>query len=198
MEADLRPGSGLDDLADWGNKLCGNVARLAGLLHTLHCASGSAYPWDSRISRETMADAITLGNYFKEHAKAAFALMGADGRLAAAKRVWAAIVRDEMKDFTVRDLWQKVRRSFSKVTDLEEVLNLLVDLGYIRVTVPPKREGPGQPPSPRCEVNPKALTQNTQRTQNAAPVVTEVEELTDSVLQGAPTQSIKDADVEGF
>jgi len=73
------------------------------------------------------------------------------------------------KDFTVRDLWQKVRRSFSKVTDLEEVLNLLVDLGYIRQVEVLKREGPGQRPSPRYEVNPKALTQNTQGTQNAVP-----------------------------
>ena len=107
-----------------------------------------------------MADAISLGKYFKEHAKAAFALMGADGRLASAQSVWDTIIRHELEDFTVRDLWQKVRRSFSKVTDLEEVLNLRVDLGYIRQVEVLKREGPGQRPSPRYEVNPKALTQN--------------------------------------
>jgi len=169
VEVELRPGGELDGLVDWGNKLCGNVVRIAGLLHTLSWAGGSGYPWDNRISPETMADAIALGKYFKEHAKAAFALMGADGRLASAQSVWDTIVRHKLEDFTVRDLWQKVRRSFSKVTDLEEVLNLLVDLGYIRQVEVLKREGPGQRPSPRYEVNPKALTQNTQGTQNAVP-----------------------------
>lgn len=33
VEIDLRPGGELDDLADWGNKLPGNVARLAGQIH---------------------------------------------------------------------------------------------------------------------------------------------------------------------
>jgi len=169
VEVELRPGGELDGLVDWGNKLCGNVVRIAGLLHTLSWAGGSGYPWDNPISPETMADAISLGKYFKEHAKAAFALMGADGRLASAQSVWDTIVRHKLEDFTVRDLWQKVRRSFSKVTDLEEVLNLLVDLGYIRQVEVLKREGPGQRPSPRYEVNPKALTQNTQGTQNAVP-----------------------------
>ena len=114
-----------------------------------------------------MADAISLGKYFKQHAKAAFALMGADGRLSSAQSVWATIARHGLGDFTSRDLWLKVRRSFSKVTDLVEVLNLLVDLGYIRQVEVPKREGPGWKPSPRYEVDPKALTQNTQGTQNA-------------------------------
>ena len=166
MEVDLRPGGELDGLADCGIKLCGNVARIAGLLHALGWAGGSGYTWDNRISPETMADAITLGSYFKEHAKAAFAFMSADGRLSAAQRIWAIIVHNDMKGFTVRDLWPKVRRSFAKVTDLKEVLNLLVDLGYIRAMPTPKKEGPGQSPSPRYEVNPKALTRNTQDTQN--------------------------------
>ena len=33
VETNLRPGGELDDLADWGNKLAGHVARLAGVLH---------------------------------------------------------------------------------------------------------------------------------------------------------------------
>ena len=166
VEADLRPGGELDHLVDWGNKLCGNVARIAGLLHTIHWVGASGYPWGTQISPETMGNAISLGNYFKEHAKAAFASMGADGRLVDAKRVWAAIVRHELKEFTVRDLWQKVRGSFSKVADLEEVLDLLLDLGYIAAMPVPKKEGPGQRPSPRYAVNPKALTQNPQDTPN--------------------------------
>lgn len=166
VEIDLRAGGELDGLVDWGNKLCGNVARIAGLLHTIQWVRGSGYPWNTQIPPEIMANAIRLGNYFKDHAKAAFALMGADGRVVDAKRVWANISHHEMKEFSVRDLWQKVRGGFSKVTDLEDVLHLLVDLGYLGAIPTPNKEGPGQKPSPRYAVNPKALAQNTHDTQN--------------------------------
>ena len=44
VEVKLRPGGELDGLVDWGNKLCGNVVRIAGLLHTLSWAGGSGSP----------------------------------------------------------------------------------------------------------------------------------------------------------
>jgi len=167
VEAELRPGGEFDDLADWGNKLCGNVARYAGLLHVLTYARDDKNPWDIRISTETMESAIALGNYFKEHAKAAFASMGADPRIPSAKKVWAVIVRREWGEFSVRDLHQLVRRSFKTVADLDITLTLLVDLGYLRGVTTSKLEGRGQLPSPRYEVNPLTRTQNTQSTQNS-------------------------------
>ena len=165
VETDLRPGGDLDDIADWGNKLCGNVARIAGLLHVLQYSEGS-YPWETDISAETMSNAIRLDNYFKEHAKAAFASMGADPRIASAKKVWAAIVRRELTEFSVRDLYRIVRRTFKTVADLETTLCLLVELGCLRGVTASKQEGPGQSPSPRYEVNPLARTQGAQGTQN--------------------------------
>ena len=114
-----------------------------------------------------MESAIALGNYFKEHAKAAFASMGADPRIPSAKKVWAVIVRREWGEFSVRDLHQLVRRSFKTVADLDITLTLLVDLGYLRGVTTSKLEGRGQPPSPRYEVNPLTRTQNTQSTQNS-------------------------------
>jgi hypothetical protein len=139
VEDELRPGEDLDDLADWGNKLAGNVARLAGLLHIAEWASNSVYsvnsvyaewPWSYPITPETMESAIRLGWYFKGHAQAAFALMGADARIGSAKKIWSAIQKHKLGTFTVRDLWQKVRRGFSNVSQLEQVLNLLEELGY--------------------------------------------------------------------
>ena len=167
VEANLRPGEELDDLAEWGNKLAGTVARLAGLLHSARRAVNivdtmdlmyRGQPWDELIETDTMMAAVSLGRYFEAHAKAAFALMGSDARLAVAKRVWAAIVRHDLNSFKVSDLWQHVRRSFSNVAELEQALNTLDELGYIRARGVPKREGPGKPPSPMFEVNPQART----------------------------------------
>ena len=183
VETKLRPGGELDDLADWGNKLCGNVARYAGLLHSWISVSQTDRPWETPITGETMANAIKIGNYFEEHAKAAFAFMGADPRLASAKKVWAAIVRYDITEFSVRDLYQVVRRSFKTVADLETILGLLVEYWYLRGVIASKQEGPGQSPSPRYEVNPLTRTQNTQGTQNTWPVDAEPIKLIDGVTE---------------
>jgi hypothetical protein len=128
VEANLRPGEELDDLADWANKLPGNVARIAGLLHIAGWASNSVnsvdsvnrcFPWGSEITPETMAAAVCLGRYFEAHAKAAFALIGSDGKLAIAKKIWAVIEKHNLETFTVRDLWRKVLRRFANVSQLE-------------------------------------------------------------------------------
>jgi hypothetical protein len=127
VEVELRPGEELDDLADWGNKLPGNVARIAGLLHIAGWALNSVYcvdsvyvpsPWEIEITPETMEAAVCLGRYFEGHAKAAFTLMGSDGKLAIAKKLWAVIEKYRLEGFTVRELWQKVRRRFGDVSEL--------------------------------------------------------------------------------
>ncbi|HZA24388.1 MAG TPA: DUF3987 domain-containing protein, partial [Dehalococcoidia bacterium] len=175
VELELRPGEELDDLADWGNKLPGNVARLAGLLHISKWAMDKVYradkmdrsaPWDSEIAPETMEAAIRLGRYFEGHAKAAFALMGSDGELAIAKKLWAVIQRHNAQTFTLRDLWQKVRRQFTNVSGLESALNTLGELGYVRRLETPKPEGRGKAPSPMFLVNPLARPSETPRTPN--------------------------------
>jgi hypothetical protein len=179
VEVELRPGEELDDLADWGNKLPGHVARIAGLLHIAQWAANSVYsvysvyaytesesPWSRPIAPETITSAINLGLYFKTHVQAAFALMGADAKIGAARKIWSVIQKHKLESFTKRDLWQKVRRSFGKVSQLEEVLNLLDELGYIRRLEIVQREGRGQSPSPSYQVNPLTRTQNTQCTQN--------------------------------
>jgi putative DNA primase/helicase len=114
VEVNLRPGEELDDLADWGNKLPGQVARIAGLLHIARWATNSEdsgdsgytpAPWESEITQETMEAAVSLGHYFEGHAKAAFALMGSDGKIASARKVWAVVEKHNLETFTVRDLW---------------------------------------------------------------------------------------------
>ena len=53
-----------------------------------------------------------------------------------------------------RDIHSAFRSRFKTAEAVDPVLKLLVEAGYLRPVPQPKREGPGQPPSPRYEVNP--------------------------------------------
>jgi replicative DNA helicase len=124
-------------------------------------------PWESPIKPQTMDAAINLGRYFEAHAKAAFALMGSNGKVPAAKKLWSVIQRHQLDNFKVSELWQKVRRRFSNVEELEAVLNTLEELGYVRRLETPKQEGRGKPPSPKFLLNPLARTLCTRCTLNS-------------------------------
>src|SRR5262249_53291632 len=91
LEPKLGEGAELSLLAGWANKLAGACARLALTLHVAEKVHGG---WSDPIPAETVARAIRLGKeYLLPHAQAAFGVMGADGRLELARKVWVAIVR---------------------------------------------------------------------------------------------------------
>jgi len=166
VEQQLRPGEELSDIADWGNKLAGNAARVAGILH-LFCHAESEKPWKIPIEKETVEEAISIGTYFTQHAKIAFSLMGAEPSGQKARYAWLHISRLGFSYFSLRDLYQHVRRSLS-VSDLREAINLLESMGYIRCVSVNKTNSVGRPSSPRYMVNPLACTQNTQNPQNSS------------------------------
>lgn len=168
IEINLRPAGEFEDIADWANRLPGTVARHAGILHMLACAEAEEpYPWSIPISTETMGNAISLGDYFNEHAKVAFTIMEADGRSAKARKVWASIQRHFQIDFTQRDLWLNVRRQFETPSELTDVLTFISDLGYIRQVPREDSRGPGRKPSPLYEINPLTRTHNTQNSERS-------------------------------
>ncbi|MBI4235861.1 MAG: DUF3987 domain-containing protein [Chloroflexi bacterium] len=153
-ETAMRPGGDLDGLQDWGNKYPGTVARIAGVLHLFKHAD-MGVPWDKPISPVTVQVAIEIGEYFAEHAKAAFAMMGADPAVADAKHVLAWIRRERREAFAKQEVWQATRARFGKMPPLDTALHILEEQGFLRrETV--NREGPGRPPAPRWEVSPHA------------------------------------------
>jgi replicative DNA helicase len=164
VERQLRPGAELHDIQDWGNKLSGSVARLAGILHLLE-HSGEGRPWEIPLDKTTMEGAIKLGDYFAAHANVAFSMMGADPRMEKARRLWSSIEHLRVERFSQRDLWQHIRRSFAP-HEVGETLQLLVEMGYLRLVPAQDSTGPGRPRSPVFEVNPLAGTQNPQNPQN--------------------------------
>lgn len=151
-ERELSSSGSLAMLTDWGGKLCGLVARLAGILHGMqHAPSGAI---ETPISRRTIESAITIGRYLTEQAKAAFGEMGADPAVSMARRILDWVRDSEMTEFTKRDAFQRFKSSIQTVDGLDAPLRVLRNHGYIRDRIQEREPGkPGRPGSPVYEVN---------------------------------------------
>src|SRR5262249_36192711 len=157
-------GAELFHLAGWAQKLAGLAARLAALLH-MAAVIVEGGDWRVPVAPETVEAAAAIAKaYLLPHAQAAFGIMGADLRVSKAAGVWGSIVRSSVSSvysvsaplsFTRRDLHTMNRRAFPTVEDLDPILNILTDYGYLRF-----QAGSGQPgrnnKSPSYWVNPIA------------------------------------------
>jgi len=130
VEASLGPGGELEAIADWGGKLHGAAARLAGLLHLVE----QEYPHHHAIELGTMRQALKLASLFVAHAKAAFALMGADPDNECAKHILAWIMERRIEAFQARDAFEKVKGRYSKMAQVNAGLSVLEERAYIFAT----------------------------------------------------------------
>lgn len=148
----LRPGAKLEHLNDWGGKLPGAVARIAGLLH---CADyASCITTSLEVPADTMDRATRLGEVLVEHATIAFSLMGADPAMAIARDIWSKIVERRTKAISKADAWRHLRNSKTS-KDVEPAFDILVAYGYfIEQHYEPIRSGPGRKPGAMFKVNP--------------------------------------------
>ncbi len=167
VEPQLADLGSMGTMTDWAGKLVGLVARLAGLLHMAE-HSHSAAPWDVPIACETVEAAVRIGKYLIHHARAAFALMGADAAVEDAKRVLAWVRRRGLQNFSKRDAFNGLRGRFRKAVDLDPALSALVDRNYIRPIATEPRAGAGRKPSPEFEINPLALDSDSAYCANSA------------------------------
>ena len=154
--------------ADWAGKLAGAALRIAGLLHMAESLGQNGQ--NGQISDNELARAIRLCRYLLPHAQAAYAEIGADPAIDAAKVILRWIEKAGVTLFTRRDCYRGVRGPlFKSADDCDTPLRLLADHGYIREQDVAERAGAGRKPSPSYEVNPTILGQNGQNGQNAAP-----------------------------
>lgn len=162
IEPQLATDGDLGEMPDWAAKLPGAVVRIAGLLHLAEHS-------DTRdvIDVDTMRAALKIGHYLIPHAKAAFALMGANPAIEKARHLWAVIERREATAFSKQNVWQWTRGGFKRANELDEPLAVLVERHYIFELQSEQREGPGRKPSRRYRVNPLAVSHNTQNTHNS-------------------------------
>ena len=150
----------LAGMGDFGGKLVGSVARLAAILSIAgHVADER--PWEHPVSGECMAHAVRLGEYFIEHARAAYSLMGADQAVHDAKHVLRWIERGGLVRFSYREAQQATKSSLESSERLQRALERLVEQGYIREPSGAQAaggpRGRGRPPKPTYEVNPYFL-----------------------------------------
>ena len=143
----------LVEIADWAGKYVGAVLRIAGLLHI---AENHSFPEFSDVSASTMENAVRIGEYFLEHAKAAYSLMGADPVNKQSEYLLGAIQRGQISEFSRRDAMRMCRR-FHTAESLQPVLNRLCEYGYIAPKPTEPALGAGRRPSEVYLTNPCLL-----------------------------------------
>lgn len=123
------------EIKTWRGKLVGNVLRISALLARFNKDQFNPF-FDITpplvVSKDDMANAILIGRYYIEHAKASYSLMGIDPINKQAEYVLANIKKNGFYEFSKRDIL-RASRSFKTVESLTSVLNRLVEYGYIQV-----------------------------------------------------------------
>jgi replicative DNA helicase len=149
LEPQLAPDGALRPIADWVAKLGGGVARLAGLLHM-----AGAERDNEQIGAATMKNAIILGRYLLEHARATFGAMSENPAVKDAQAVLVWLARKEIATFSQRDICRDNRSRFEHPDACLPALTTLLEHNWIRdVPRDPKRNG--RPPKSMYEAHPE-------------------------------------------
>jgi len=169
IEKSQRDGGPLAHMRDWASKGHGHVARIAGVLHMVRHHEQSA-PWEIPISEETVEGAIRLGQYFLEHAKAAFALMAEHPDTARALAILRHLGEKRVRKTTKRELHRALPSIFETADLLDRPLDLLEGRGYIRLLEQQREPGrPGRSKSVEILVNPGWLLRQNRHNRHNPP-----------------------------
>ena len=163
LENRCAPDGDLAHLAEWIGKLRASVIRIAALLHHANHHDGTT------IGEQTVADAITIGGYYLEHARHIGDRWGTDPTIKLARVILEWCARTNTTEFSVRDLYSSNRRTFPTADDTRAPLELLTERGWIRPLFDgPLTVGRRGKESPRFAVHPNTTRETcTQRAQLA-------------------------------
>jgi hypothetical protein len=129
IERELPEGGRFDHMRDWAGKAPGAAARIAALFHSArHGGDFLAHA----VSRDDMIAAIATCRALEEHALYTFDVMQADEMLDGARTVLRWIERHCKESITAREVYQGHKSRFPRMRDLEPVLDLLEERGWIR------------------------------------------------------------------
>jgi hypothetical protein len=152
IEHDMRPDGSLYNLQEWGSKLAGEVARIAGLLHMAeHGAQALSIP----ISVNSVRAACEIGWYLKEHALVVFGLMQEDKGMKVARQILDCLKRHNMQTFKGRDIMQNT--SIKNMDEVMQGVKVLLERDYVREEAKSEQKRMGRPGSQQYGVNPKAI-----------------------------------------
>ena len=140
----------LEYMESWGAKLLGNMLRIAGMLH---CAKKSNAPSETALSSETVQQAIAISKYFLHHAKCVHNLLGTDKDMQLAKHVTKKLQNQEKRELSKYQIFRLCRGSFQRVDDLNPILDILIEFGYLKERTHPAPTG-GRPRANTYLLNP--------------------------------------------
>ena len=150
VEPKLVPEGSLGPIAEWASKLVGAMLRIAGLIHL---AAGGDDAWRHPITAAELDAARQIGEYFTEHAAAAFGVL-AEGADTDAAYIGEYLQRHQVEKFTIRSLTTDLPRGrFDSADTVTAAVAVLEDQHWVARIADPPRRGPGRPPSPAYRVN---------------------------------------------
>jgi len=133
---------------DWASKLCGQIARIAALLHIFRYALEK--PWNRRIALQDMHAAVKIGHVLIRHALKVFSQADDDLGHSIAEDILNWIKNSNIERFTQRECLRKLRRYDRKT--LRMGLNILKERDFLHEFSDIRPKGA---PSATFEVNPK-------------------------------------------
>lgn len=151
LEPELK--TSLEDMQDWAGKLVGAALRIAGILHCMMFGkSADQYS----VAQKTMMNAIAVANYFMDHAKACYQLMGVDEDIQHAKHVLKKLEQNPQVQYKKHDIYKMCRNSHIKVVnDIEPLLEILVLHNYLNEVLPHEVDRTGRKPATIYKLNPE-------------------------------------------
>jgi hypothetical protein len=151
VETQMAEDGPLHEIQDWGSKLPGAVARIAG---GIHCSLYAGLPIPSEVQCRVADVAIALGRLLVSHALAGFRIMQKPERIEHAEKLVAWVHRNGEPEFHLRDMFRSHQSRFGEMATMMPAVGLLQDHGYIRQREREKKTG--RPPDV-FEVNPELL-----------------------------------------
>lgn len=123
-----------DHLKAWGGKLCGQIARIAGLLHVSKYAESVTNMEDipPKIDKETVASAVKLKDYFIPHVEKAFGIMKQNQLLVDAQFLLDKLLEKNALIISKQAAWQATRTKFNYADHLTRAANVLESRYYIQ------------------------------------------------------------------
>lgn len=130
IEPELIQWGKLGGIADWGNKLAGTMARLAGIIHAVNRGSDCH---KQEIPASTMEKATALGRALVDHALWSFNDMGIDKENRCARRILNRLELEQVDEVTQREAyeWVKGTADFKKVATVAAGLRILEEHRYL-------------------------------------------------------------------
>lgn len=146
IEENLKEGGKFEYMKEWANKQLGRALKIAGIFHL--CEHESKEP----LSGQTALNAVSVAMWADNQAMKAFNEIGGNDEEKTAKYVLNRIKKSGSLELSKREILRLCRK-FKTAEELEEPLNVLEDLGYIR-EMNIEYSSTGRKPSIKFKINP--------------------------------------------